>query len=105
MPFSREYQAPSIQQSGCSYSGLRKTYAPKAGTEPAVYDVPKFLPSGPGPKYPPGPDALTHGVSGGCGGYFSLSSAYPFATCDSCNVERTTRKCDGYISESYKHRR
>lgn len=97
----REYQAPTVGQSGCTYSSLANTYAGKmAGRESApmaMYVVPKLCAGGQGPQYPPAYNTFSHGQQYNCGGYFNIKGAYPFATCNSCKLDFTERPCKGNI--------
>ena len=97
----RDYQAPAVGQAKCTYSSLSNVYGGRmAGTEAVKqndYIVPKLCPSGPRPNYPPKKDTLTHGQDYLCGGYFSMSGAYPLADCGPCQCEYVTRPCSGNI--------
>jgi len=103
----REYTGKTIPTTqGCSYDQLRQTYDGKSVdsnmlADPSIYDVPDMrYNSQVGYNYPPSYDSLTHGVGYQCGGHFSLNSAYPNATCTTCNAPRTTRKCDGNFNQN-----
>jgi hypothetical protein len=91
-----EYSNPSVNNSGCSYSSLNKTYSNggmnniASGNVPnmANYVVPKLCYSSNwnpnSPSYPPSYDTLQHGQSNTCGGKFTMASAYPYSTCFTC---------------------
>lgn len=100
MPHYSEYQAPTVGQSTCSYSSLRKTYSGQQALENvpsmAIQTVPNYCPNNVnGPSYPPRYDTLSHGNQMSCGGHFNMSAAYPFANCTSCNAGMTQRNCAG----------
>lgn len=92
---SNEYQAPTVGQARCTYSNLGSIYGSRGAT--TQYTVPALCPNNPNaPSYPPRTDTLSHGQSApGCGGYFSMKSAYPFADCTSCNAPYAQRPCAG----------
>lgn len=94
-----DYRA-SVGQKQCTYSSLGNTYSgmiPNNQLQHAMYTVPNFDPNGTGPSYPPKRDTLAHGQQYLCGGYFTLKSAYPYATCTSCGVKYEQRPCDGKL--------
>ena len=99
----RDYQASTVGQSGCTYSQLANTYmgryAGMSAPPMSMYVVPKFCQGGSGPQYPPAYDTLTHGQKYNCGGYFAVTGAYPYATCNSCQQEFVDRPCKGNISD------
>lgn len=119
MAHYREYQAPTVGSSGCTYSSLNKSYglhsAPSAQVSSmANYTVPQYLPNGAGPNYPPKYNTLSHGQEYVCGGYFNMQGAYPYASCESCNVNYVQRPCNGNlnggsasapVAESFRRRR
>ena len=102
----RDYNAPTVGQSGCSYSSLNKTYGLHSSNQNvpsmAKYTVPQYLPNGSGPNYPPKYNTLSHGQDYVCGGYFNMQGAYPHASCDSCNVNYVQRPCAGRLSQQPK---
>jgi hypothetical protein len=87
---NREYTKPTVGQAACSYAPLRSTYAGYSSDALVIpqmgeYVVPKFCQQGngfPGTEYPPAYDTLSRGS--GCGGYYTLQSAFPAANCSSC---------------------
>lgn len=101
MAQNREYEKHTIGYNATNYSTLQNTYSGSMASgqiaKPGHYIVPKLCPTGKGPNYPPKYDTFTHGQKQQCGGYFKLTGAYPFATCDSCNVSYTKRPCSGTI--------
>ena len=107
MPRYQEYSAPSVGQAGCTYSSLDRTYTGSNqpfGVHAQVrnmnrYEVPDYRPDGPGPNYPPRYDTLSHGQDAVCGGYFDMSKAYPYASCDSCQTQFVERPCDGNLPD------
>ena len=88
-----EYTKPTVGGPACEYTRLNcylssnSTMAPmRRGTTSGVYLTPNYRAIG----Y----DALTHGQAGGCGGHFSITSAYgPGA--GSCKTTYTKRLCGG----------
>lgn len=100
----RDYSAPTVGQSRCSYSSLANVYSGRsAGNETmnmANYVVPKLCANGSQfglPSYPPPYDTLSHGQQYACGGYFGFAGAYPFANCTSCKADYIQRPCKGDI--------
>jgi hypothetical protein len=106
---NKDYKS-TVGESGCSYSSLNRTYGVGVSSQVASmanYTVPEYLPNNQnGPSYPPRYDTLSHGNDYLCGGYFSMKSAYPHASCESCNVNYVSRPCDGNLpqKESYGRR-
>lgn len=103
---SKEYQAPTVGQSPCSYSLLANISNGKSVDNQvpsqSQFIVPKLCPNGPGPTYPPSYSTLQNQNSAySCGGYFSFTDAYPFAKCgvNGCSVQYTTRHCTGNIND------
>lgn len=120
-----EYSGPTVNNAGCTYSSLNKTYsnggmvAMATGNVPdmANYVVPKFCYSAQwnsaAPSYPPSYSTLQHGQSNLCGGKFTMASAYPYSSCFSCQGQQdppltpnyfaagqfTTRSCNGGIQD------
>ena len=87
----------------CAYSSLGNTWSQKVAPDVVTanafsYTVPEYCPDGAGPNYPPALDTLSHGHAGSYGGYFQLTSAYPYATCDTCKTSFTDRPCIGSIN-------
>lgn len=89
-----EYSKPAVAGSSCSYGSLGYYYGPRStardirhGTVSGVMVVPTYDAIG----Y----DALTHGVTQSCGGYFNIIDAYgPEAA--NCNPSYSIRRCGGY---------
>lgn len=114
----KDYTNPTVGNASCTYSKLASVYSGQmAGSHvpsSANYTVPKLCPNnGSGLSYPPRYDTLQHGNQASCGGYFHLNSAYPNATCNTCNAEYVQRPCAGNIhsactppstKEGYRHR-
>jgi hypothetical protein len=99
---SNEYSKPTVSSAGCTYSRLGSlSDGPRmlSGTlsDQGQYIVPKYCPDGAGPNYPPKYDTLTHGQKYACGGYFSMSGAYPYGDCEGCKTEYVKRPCNGRI--------
>jgi hypothetical protein len=100
----REYQGKVTGQSSCSYSRLKDVSTPyfppslRTGESSSMYNVPQFCPTGSAPNYPPQPDTLSHNQPYLCGGYFSMKSAYPSATCSECKAHYVKRPCTGNIT-------
>lgn len=102
---SSEFNNSAINNTSCSYRALATTY-PANGS----YTVPNLC-SGYS-QYPPAYNTLSHGNRGQCGTHFSFASAYPDATCTSCNIQYGPRPCSGVVhcnenntSESYSNQR
>lgn len=100
----RDYQGPTVGQSGCSYSSLRNVYSGQSASgesaQMANYIVPKLCPNGAAPNYPPRYDTLSHGQNYLCGGYFNMQGAYPLASCTDCKADYIQRPCTGNIARS-----
>lgn len=91
-----EYQAPIVGQAKCSYTSLNNIYGASSASA-GQYTVPKLCPNSAstGASYPPRVDTLTHGQKmPSCTGYFSMKSAYPEATCSSCDIQYVQKPCN-----------
>jgi len=86
-----EYTNSTSGNSGCSYQTLcaYNSNGAMAPVQPSqtvgTYVVPMWGAIG--------NDALTHGGSGNCGGYFTIMSAYG-ANAGKCNTEYATSNCN-----------
>lgn len=94
----------TVNQNGCTYSNLTSTYSGKYANgmmaDQTMYTVPALCPNGPSDlAYPPAYNTLQHGSGRAtCGGYFSMSGAYPAANCTSCKATYVQRPCAGNIA-------
>lgn len=87
--YNSEYSGPAVAGSGCSYAKLGCYYGGNGTMAPArptagIYVTPNYASIG----Y----DALTHGASGSCNRYFSITDAYG-KNAGNCNTTFTQRMC------------
>lgn len=90
--YNSEYVGPTVSGSSCSYATLGCYQGPNStmaalrpGTTAGVYVTPNYGAIG----Y----DTLSHGKVPGCGGYFSIQSAYGSGA-GSCSTSYTSRLCN-----------